>query len=113
MNIAALGLAGCTLLLAQAATARLAAEERSSYVQAFMTRCLAIHQQGLAPASANTAPRQTQINAYCQCGADRSADELTPGMLSSGHQGKREFSPNLRSVMEKVREDCLARFPES
>lgn len=109
MNIAPLWLAG-SLLLIQPAEARLAGEERANYVGTFMSRCLAIQQQGLPTAARIAPPRQAQITAYCRCGADRSADELSPGILSLG--GGKSIQ-KLAGVMEKVRQECLARFPQS
>lgn len=70
-------LCGC-FLYATTAHARLPANERSAYIQSFFTHC---HAQQIAdPVNQDMLARRlltdTQLRAFCQCGAAHSAEAL-------------------------------------
>jgi hypothetical protein len=88
------------------AQARLLANERTAYIQSFLSNCHAA--QIRAPANQNLISKgqltSSQIDAFCQCGAIRSADTLDSRILEEF--GKNQNRQPLLGIIDQVTRYC-------
>ncbi len=86
--------------------ARLLANERAAYIRSFLSNCHST--QIRAPSNRNLITKgqltDSQIDAFCQCGAVRSADTLDTRVLEEF--GKNQNRQPLLSIIDQVTRYC-------